>query len=156
MRLCTADLCLWFCIWKKPVFSWRSTYFVIFTFKLHSPYMKVSFSMFFNSRCKTFTNHVTQAAQLGGAMSRPASDVVCLLRFAWRWSRIAMTVSAEIWRLGCSETSVMSDLIQNIGKTSKVVLKLKIYTWLIILNVNIRIEITVLRLYGVMKNISLV
>ena len=36
-----------------------------------------------------------------------------------------MTLNAEIWRLGCSETSVMSDLIQNIGKTGQVVLKLK-------------------------------
>ena len=41
---------------------------------------------------------------------------------------IAMTLSVELWRLGCSETSVMSDLIQNIGEISQVVLKLKNYT----------------------------
>ena len=39
-----------------------------------------------------------------------------------------MTLSAKIWRIGCSETFVMSDLIQNIGKTSQVVLKLNMYT----------------------------
>ena len=33
-------------------------------------------------------------------------------------SRITMTLSAEISHFGCSETSVMSDLIQNICKTS--------------------------------------
>ena len=27
-----------------------------------------------------------------------------------------MTLSVELWRLGCSKTSVMSDLIQNIGE----------------------------------------
>ena len=39
-----------------------------------------------------------------------------------------MVFSAEIWGLGYSETYVMSDLIQNIGKTSQVVLKLKYCT----------------------------
>ena len=33
---------------------------------------------------------------------------------------VTMTLSAEIWRLGCSETSVTIDIIQNIWKTSKV------------------------------------
>ena len=37
--------------------------------------MKVSFSMFFNSRCKTLTSHVTKAAQLSRAMSMPASNL---------------------------------------------------------------------------------
>ena len=48
-----------------------------------------------------------------------------------------MTLSAEIWRLGCSETSVRIDIIQNIWKTSQVSQKLKLDNKLKIWNVNI-------------------
>ena len=51
---------------------------VIFTFSLHLPEMKVSFSMFFNSQNKTFTSHVILAAPFGGATSTAANNVVCL------------------------------------------------------------------------------
>ena len=74
--------------------------------------------------------------RLGRPTSTPHNYVACLLTFAWRWTRIAMTLSAEVWCLGCSKLSVMSDLIQNIKKTSQVRWKLKTDTWLIIYNVN--------------------
>ena len=50
----------------------------------------------------------------------------------------------------------MSDLIKNIGKTSQVVLKLKKIYWIDNIKCKYKIEITILRLYGVMKKISLV
>ena len=61
---------------------------------------------------------------LGGPTSMPSNNVVCLLKFAWRWTRIAMALGVKIWCLGYSETSVMSDLILNIRKTSQVRWKL--------------------------------
>ena len=33
---------------------------------------------------------------VGGATSTSANNVVCLLTFAWRWSRIAMTLNAGV------------------------------------------------------------
>ena len=69
---------------------------------------------------------------LSGLTSSPSNNVACLLTFAWRRTRIAMTLSAEIWRFGYSKPYVMSDLIQNIWKTSQVRWKSKIDTWLII------------------------
>ena len=44
---------------------------------------------------------------LGGPMSTPSNNVVCLLRFAWRRTHITMT---EIWHYGYSKASVLSDL----------------------------------------------
>ena len=43
------------------------------------------------------------------------------------------------WRLGCSETSVKSDLIQNIGKTSQLQSCVKIEKLYLIDNINIKI-----------------
>ena len=48
-----------------------------------------------------------------------------------------MTLSAEIWRLGCSENSVTIDIIQNIWKTNQVSKKIKLDNKLKIQNVNI-------------------
>ena len=74
---------------------------------------------------------------LSGLTPSPSKNVACLLTFAWLWTRIAMTLGAEIWRFGYSKPYDMSDLIKNIVKTSQVRWKLKIDTWLIIYNVNI-------------------
>ena len=49
---------------------------------------------------------------------------------------MTMTLSAEIRRLGCSETSVTIEIIQNIWKTSQVSLKLKSDNKLKVKNVN--------------------
>ena len=37
-----------------------------------------------------------EATPKGGATSKPASDVVCLLLMLCRWARIAMTLGAKI------------------------------------------------------------
>ena len=42
--------------------------------------------------------------------SSPSNNVACLLTFAWRWTRIAMTLSAEIWCFGYSKPYVMLGL----------------------------------------------
>ena len=81
---------------------------------------------------KTFTNHVIHTAPLGGATSTSSSSVLCLLTFAWHWSRIAMTLSAGVPPFGCSKTSVRYDLIINIQKTSPVGCWMLMEIWLII------------------------
>ena len=48
-----------------------------------------------------------------------------------------MTLSAEIWRFGYYEISVMSNIVQNIRKTNQVRWRLKNDTRLIILNVQV-------------------
>ena len=53
-------------------------------------------------------------------MSMPANNVFVYLHLCEVVHIIAMTLSAEIWHFGDSETSVMSYLIQNICKTSQV------------------------------------
>ena len=55
---------------------------------------------------------------MGGATSKLASDVVCLLLLAGRWSRIAMTLSAKIRRFGFFHNYVKSDLMSNNMKMS--------------------------------------
>ena len=92
---------------------------------------------------------------LSGLTSSPSNNVACLLTFAWRWTRIAMTFSAEFWRFGYSKPYVMSDLIQNIWKTSQVRWKLKIGTWLIILNVNISNKFKFWNVHGIMNTSGL-
>ena len=79
---------------------------------------------FMNKSIKAHT-HI-RARHLSGLTS---NNVACLLMFSWRWTRIAMTLSAEIWRFGYSKTYVMSDLIQNIWKTSQVRWIQKIENW---------------------------
>ena len=65
---------------------------------------------------------------LSGLTSSPFNNVACLLTFAWRWTRIALTLSAEIWRCSYSKPYVMSVLFQNIWKTGQVVWKF-IHDW---------------------------
>ena len=47
---------------------------------------------------------------------KSANNVLCLLTFAWRWSRITMTLSAGVPPPGCSKTSVRQYFISNIRK----------------------------------------
>ena len=104
----------------------------IFTFPLRIFKWTSTFEMWFiPSWTKWFKPH-PHTRHLSGLTACPSNNVACLLTFMWRWTRIAMTLSAEIWRFGYSKPDVMSDLIQNIWKTSQFRWKLKIYTWLII------------------------
>ena len=103
----------------------------IFTFPLRILKWTFAFEMWFipswtnRFQPHPFTRHMS------GLTSSPSNNVACLLTFAWRWTRIAMTLNAEIRRFGYSKPYVMSDLIQNIWKTSQVRWKLKIDSWLI-------------------------
>ena len=92
---------------------------------------------------------------LNGPTSTPSNSVVCLLTFAWRWTRITMTSNAETWQFGDSETSVMSDLIQNNRNTSQVRWKLKNDTWLIIKNINISNKFNFWSVHGIMNTSGL-
>ena len=104
----------------------------IFTFPLRIFKWTFAFEMWFiPSWTNRFQPH-PHMHHLSGLTSNPSNNVACLLTFAWRWTRIAMALSAEIWRFGYSKPYVMSDLIQNIWKTSQVRWKLKIDSWLII------------------------
>ena len=112
--------------------QWPYAHYNIFTFPLRVFKCTFTFEMWFiPSWTNRFKPH-PHTRHLSGLTSSPSYNVACLLTFAWRWTRIAMTLSAEIWRFGYSKPYVMSDLIQNIWKTSQVVWKLKIDTWLII------------------------
>ena len=91
----------------------------IFTFPLRVFKWNSTFEMWFiPSWTIRFKPHL-HTRHLGRLTSNPSNNVACLLTFAWRWTRIAMTLSAEIWHFGCSEPYVMSDLIQNIWKPAK-------------------------------------
>ena len=133
--------------------SWRHR--LIFTFLLRVFKWTFTFEMWFIpswiNRCKPHPH----TRHLSGLTSSPSNNVACLLTFAWRWTRIAMTLSAEIWRFGYSKPYVMSDLIQNIWKTSQVRWKLKIDTWLIILNVNISNKFHFWNVHGIMNTSGL-
>ena len=101
---------------------------IIFTFPPRVFMWTFTFEMWFiPSWTNRFKPH-PYARHLSGLTPSPANNFACLLTFAWRWTRIAMTLSAEIWRFGYSKPYVMSDLIQNIWKTSQVRWKLKIDT----------------------------
>ena len=105
---------------------------IIFTFPLWAFKWTFTFEMWFiPSWTNRFKPH-PHTRHLSGLASSPSNDVACLLTFAWRWTRNVMTLSAEIRRFGYSKPYVMSDLIQNILKTSQVRWKLKTDTWLII------------------------
>ena len=67
-----------------------------------------------------------------GATSASANKVLCLLTFAWRWSRITMTLSAGVPPPGCSKTSVRQYLVSNIRKTSLIWYRIIKHIWLII------------------------
>ena len=45
---------------------------------------------------KNIQSHDLEATPMVGAMSKPASDVICILLLAWHRSRIAMTLSVKI------------------------------------------------------------
>ena len=112
----------------------QCSYFVknIFTFPLRAFKWTSTFEMWFiPSWTNRFKPH-PHTRHLSGLMSSPSNNVACLLTFAWRWTRTAMTLSAGIWRFGYSKPYYISDLIQNIWKTSQVRWKLKIDTGLII------------------------
>ena len=91
-------VCVYVCAWS----GW---------FLLQSPEMKLAFLLQFISRWKTFTSYVIGAEPWCGATSASANNVLCLVTFAWRWSRIAMTLSAGVSYPGCSKTSVRQYLI---------------------------------------------
>ena len=101
-------------------------------FLLQSPEMKLSFLLQFISRWKTFTSYVIGAEPWCGATSVSANNVLCLLTFARRWSRIALTLSAGVLPPGCSKTSVRQYLISNIRKTSLIRYRIIKHIWLII------------------------
>ena len=109
-------------------------------FLLQSPEMKLTFLLQFISQRKTFTSYVIGAEPWRGATSASANNVLCLLTFAWRWSRIAMTFSAGVPPPGCSKTSVrqylISDirqyLISDIRKTILIWYRILMHIWVII------------------------
>ena len=107
---------------------------LIFTFPLQVFKWTFTFEMWFIPSWTYLFKPHPHTRHLSGLTSSPCNNVACLLAFAWRWIRIAMTLSAETWRFGYSKPYVMSDLIQNIWKTSQVRWKLKIDTWLIYIN----------------------
>ena len=107
-------------------------YEAIFTFPLRVFKWTFTFEMWFiPSWTNGFKPH-PHTRHLSGLTSGLSNNVACLLTFAWRWTHIAMTLSAEIWRFSYSKLYVMSELIQNIWKTSQIRWKLKIDTWLIL------------------------
>ena len=113
--------------------NWSSLiYSDIFTFPLRVFKWTFTFEMWLiHSWTNRFKPH-PHMPHLSRLTSSPSNNVACLLMFAWRWTRIVMTLSTINWRFGYSKPFVMSDLIQNIWKTSQVRWKLKIDTWLII------------------------
>ena len=117
-------------VWLKSICSWR-----------YEPHLKCKGSFEDSQwKCK-YPNMKTpdefRLQSIFQMFSYIYISTACLLTFVWRWTRIAMTLSAENWRFGFSRPYVRSDLIQNIWKTSQVRWKLKIDTWVIIKNVNI-------------------
>ena len=104
----------------------------IFTFPLRVFKWTFTFEVWFIPSWTNWFKSHPHTRHLSGLTSSQSNNVACLLTFAWRWARIAMTFSAEIWRFGYSKPYVMSDLIQNIWKTSQVRCKLKIDNWLTI------------------------
>ena len=81
---------------------------------------------------KTFTSYVIGAKPWCGTMSASTNNVLCLMTCAWRWSRIAMTLSAGVPHSGCSKISVRQNLISNIRKTSLIWYRIIMHIWLII------------------------
>ena len=68
----------------------------IFTFPLRVFKWTFTFEMWF---IPSWTNRFKQhphTRHLNGLTSSPLNNVACLLTFAWRWTRIAMTLSAEL------------------------------------------------------------
>ena len=130
-------------------------YLLIFTFPLRVFKWTFTYEMWFiPSWTNRFKPH-PHTRHLSGLTSSPSNNVACILTFAWRRTRIAMALSAEIWRFGYSKPYVMSDLIQNIWKTSQVRWKLKIDTWLIILYVNISNKFNFWNVHGIMNTSGL-
>ena len=110
-------------LWKGTTqgsFLWSLLKFhQIFTFPLRVFKWTSSFEMWFiPSWTNRFKPH-PHTRHLSGLTSSPSNNAACLLTFVGRWTRIAMTLSEETWRFGCSKPYVMSDLIQNIWKPAK-------------------------------------
>ena len=121
-----------FWIQLSPKFHPYFIYLIIFTFPLRVFKWTSTFEMWFIPSWTNRFKPYPHTRHLSGLTFSTSNNVASLLTFAWRWTRVAMTLSAEIWRFGCSKPYVMSDLIQNIWKPSQVRWKLKIDTWLII------------------------
>ena len=109
-------LLFFFCYFKKQNLSW---YYIIFTFPLRVFKWTFTFEMWFIPSWTTRFKPHPHTHHLSGLRSSPSNNVACLLTFAWRWTRIAMTWSAENWRFGFSKPDVMSELIQISGKPAK-------------------------------------
>ena len=85
-------------------------------FLLQYPGMKLVFLLQFISRWKTFTSHVIGAKPWCGATSASTNNVLCLLTFACRWSRIAMTL--KILNMAADKVSPTLLKIINISITT--------------------------------------
>ena len=122
------------CIWMSQGLEHASFKCLssVFTFPLRVFKWTSTFEMWFITSWTNRFKPRPYTRHLSGLTSSPSNNVACLLTLAWRWTRITMTLSAEIWRFGYSKPYVISDLIQNTWKTSQVVWKLKIDTRLII------------------------
>ena len=105
-------------------------HFVIFTFPQWVFKWTYTFETSFIPSWTDLLKPRPHTRHLNGPTSTPSNSVVCLLTFAWHWTRITMTLSAETWHFGYSETSVMSDLIQNNQTTSQIRWTLKNNTWM--------------------------
>ena len=115
------SVCLCVC-----VCAWSGWFFIAIAWDETSILVAIHF------RWKTFTSYVIGYEPWCGATSASANNVLCLLTFAWRWSRIAMTLSARVPPPGCSKTSVKQYLISNIRKTSLIWFRIIKHIWLII------------------------
>ena len=91
--------------------AWHKTYNTMqyFTFPLRIFKWTFSFEMWsIPSWTNRFQPH-PHTRHLSGLTSSPSNNVACLLTFTWRWTRIAIALSAESWCIGYSKPYVMSD-----------------------------------------------
>ena len=128
---CTCDSSASWCSHVVAVCLFR-IHQVIFTFPLWVFKGTFTFEMsFIPSWTNRFKPH-PHTRHLSWLTSSPSNTIACLLAFARRWTCFAMTFSVEFWRFGYSKPYVMSDLIEDIWKTSQARWKLKIDSWQII------------------------
>ena len=82
------------CVCNKWLCPNVSEYELIFTFPLRVFKWTFTFEMWFiPSWTNRFKPH-PHTRHLSGLTSNPSNNVACLQTFAWRWTRIAMTLSA--------------------------------------------------------------
>ena len=70
---------------------------VIFTFRLQVFKWISTFEMWLIPSWTNRFKPPPHTRHLSGLTSSPSNNVACLLTFAWCWTCIAMTLSAEIW-----------------------------------------------------------